>query len=92
MFTKSFFRFPRFKLRRRHYPEFTNFGRDACEVIGARTAKGITGTLSAAEAHRMVAEKQAAAVRAYFAFVEAVMHGEAHSAPTAGQSDAACAP
>jgi hypothetical protein len=56
--------------------DFTKLARDAGDVIAARTIQGIKGTLSAAEAHRMVAEKQAAATKAYFAFTKHAVRGK----------------
>ena len=45
-------------------------GSGASDVIAMRMAQGMTGTLSAAEAHRMIAEKQAAVAQACFAFTK----------------------
>jgi hypothetical protein len=63
--------------------DFTKLARDAGEVIATRTTQGIKGTLSAAEAHRMVAEKQVAAVKAYFAFTKHALRGDMSSAHAA---------
>jgi hypothetical protein len=63
--------------------DVTKLARDAGEVIAARTTQGIKGTLSAAEAHRMVAEKQAAAIKAYFAFTKHALRGEMSSGQAA---------
>jgi hypothetical protein len=67
----------------RNHPQLKDFaklGSDACEVIAARTAQGMTGTLSAAEAYRMIAEKQAAVVQAWFTFTKHALNGELNSA------------
>jgi hypothetical protein len=63
--------------------DFTKLARDAGEVIAARTTQGIKGTLTAAEAHRMVAEKQAAAAKAYFACTKHALSGKMSSAHAA---------
>jgi hypothetical protein len=51
------------------------FGRDVREVMGARLSRAMAGTLRAAEARRMVAEKQSAAVRAQLAYMQALLDG-----------------
>jgi hypothetical protein len=56
-------------------PDLWQFGRDAREVMLARIWRGMTGHLSAAEARRMVLEKQSAAVRAQLAFARALLDG-----------------
>jgi hypothetical protein len=61
--------------------DFAGLARDAGEVIAARTQQAMTGTLTAAEAHRMVAEKQVASVDAYFAFAESFWSGNPQAAP-----------
>lgn len=63
--------------------DFTKLARDASEVIAARTTRGLTGTLSATEAHRMVAEKQAAVMKACFTFTTHALRGRIGSAPAA---------
>jgi hypothetical protein len=63
--------------------DFARLGSDASVVIASRTARGMTGTLSAAEAHRMVAEKQTAAVKAYGAFAKHAFKGDLSSATAA---------
>jgi hypothetical protein len=63
--------------------DFTRLAHEAGEVIAARTTKAISGTLSAAEARRMVAEKQAAAMKAHFAFAKHAVRGEISSAAAA---------
>jgi hypothetical protein len=61
-------------------PDIGEFGFAVRAVIAARTARAMTGKLSAAEARLMVAEKQLAAVRAQLAYMEAVSKGDAASA------------
>ena len=56
-------------------PDLWQFGRDVNEVMWTRIARAMAGTLSAAEAHRMVAEKQSAAVRARLAYMQALLDG-----------------
>jgi hypothetical protein len=60
---------------------FVELARDAGEVIAARTHQALTGTLTATEAHRMIAEKQAASVNAYFAFAKSFWSGDPQAAP-----------
>ena len=72
--------FLRRRLRRRSSPDIGEFSFAAREVIAARVARALTGTLSAAEARLMIAEKQLAAVRAQSAYVNAFLQGEASSA------------
>jgi hypothetical protein len=50
------------------------------EVIAARIARAMSGKLSAAEARLMIAEKQSAALRAQFAYMDAVAKGRAAAA------------
>lgn len=61
-------------------PDLRQFGRDVREVMGTRIARAMAGTLSAAEARRMVLEKQSAAVRAQLIYIQALLDG----APAAG--------
>jgi hypothetical protein len=61
--------------------DFAELASDANAVIAARTQRAMTGTLTAAEAHRMVAEKQAATVDAYFAFAKSALSGRLYAAP-----------
>ena len=68
------------RLRRRSSPDIGEFGVAVREVIAARMARAMTGTLSAAEARLMIAEKQLAAVRAHSAYMHAFLQGEAASA------------
>jgi hypothetical protein len=63
--------------------DFARLGSDASAVIASRIARGMTGTLTAAEAHRMVAEKQAAAVKASGAFAKHAFMGDLDSATAA---------
>ena len=68
------------RLRRRSSMDIGEFGSAVREVIAARMARAMTGTLSAAEARLMVAEKQLAAVRAHSAYMNLFLQGEAASA------------
>jgi hypothetical protein len=61
--------------------DFVELAHDAGEVIAARTHQALTGSLTAAEAHRMIAEKQVASVNAYFAFVKSFLSGNPQTAP-----------
>jgi hypothetical protein len=74
-----------FRLRRKRLElgDFTKLAREAGEVIAARTTKAFSGSLGAGEAHRMVAEKQAAAMEAYLAFTKYALRGQISSASTA---------
>jgi hypothetical protein len=68
---------------RRRQPQFMDFaklGKDAFEVIAARTARGMTGRLSPAETQRMIAEKPAAAAKASFNFMTHALRGDIGSA------------
>lgn len=60
--------------------DFAKLGSDACEVIAARTARGMTGTLSPSEAHRMIAEKRTATAKAGFNFMKHALTGDINSA------------
>ena len=51
--------------------------------MAARLLLAMTGELNASEARLMVEEKRAAAVRALFAYSDAIMKGKAASAPGA---------
>jgi hypothetical protein len=64
-------------------PDLVQFGRDVAEVMGVRISRAMAGTLSAAEARRMVVEKQSAAVRAQLACLQALLDG----APAAGSRE-----
>jgi hypothetical protein len=68
------------RLRRKSPPNLWQFGLAVREVIAARMSRVITGELSAAEALRMVMEKQLAAMRAHLACTESILNGEATSA------------
>jgi hypothetical protein len=68
------------RLRRKSSPDIGEFNIAVREVIAARTARAMTGQLSAAEARLMVAEKQMALVRAQFAYMNAISKGHAGSA------------
>jgi hypothetical protein len=69
--------------KRLELEDFTKLARDAGEVIAARTTKALSGSLDAREAHRMIAEKQAAAMEACFAFTQHALRGEINSASAA---------
>jgi hypothetical protein len=56
------------------------FGRDVRNVMSARIARAMAGDLSAAEARRMVLEKQSAAIRAQHAYARALLNGDLASA------------
>ena len=79
---KVLFEFLR-RLRRKSPPNPWQFGRAVREVMAARMVLAMTGELSAAEARRMVEEKRLAVVRAQLAYTEAILNGEAASAPGA---------
>jgi hypothetical protein len=64
-------------------PDLLRFGRDVREVMGARISRAMAGTLSPAEARRMVVEKHSAAVRAQLAYVRALLNGT----PAAGRRE-----
>jgi len=51
-------------------------GREAREVVLARTGRFMAGTLSAAEARRMILEKPWAGLRAHIAYAQAMLDGE----------------
>jgi hypothetical protein len=68
------------RLRRKPSADIGRFNIAVHDVIAARMERAMTGKLSAAEARLMVAEKQLAAVRAQFAFMDAVSKGSAGSA------------
>lgn len=73
-----------FRFRRRSQkapaPDVFQFGRDVGDVMSTRLTRAMTGELDAAEACRMVGEKQLAAVQAQFAFTRAIMRGKAATA------------
>jgi hypothetical protein len=68
------------RLRRKSQPNFWQFGFAVREVIGARLWRAMTGELSAAEARRMIMEKQLAAVLAHLAYVKSISNGKPASA------------
>lgn len=68
------------RFRRKPSPDVAKFGLAVHEVVAARMERAMTGKLSAAEARLMVAEKQLAAVRAQFVFMDAVSKGNGGSA------------
>jgi hypothetical protein len=63
----------------RHFDSW-QFGRDVRNVMSARIARAMAGDLSAAEARRMVLEKQSAAIRAQHAYARALLNGDLASA------------
>ena len=67
--------------RRKSSPDLLRFGLAAREVMLARLLRAMTGELTAAEARRMVEEKQLAAMHAQVAYTKAILNGEAASAP-----------
>jgi len=79
---KALFEFLRW-LPRKSKPDMRQFSLAVRDVITARMLLAMTGDLSAAEALRMVEEKRWAAVRAKLAYSEAILKGEATSAPAA---------
>lgn len=52
------------------------FGQDVRDVVSTRLTRAMTGELDAAEACRMVGEKQVAALQAQFAYARAIMSGK----------------
>jgi hypothetical protein len=70
--------------KRKMHLDLWQFGLDVREVMWVRTSQAITGELSEAEARRMVLEKQSAAVRAQFAYTQAVLNGD----PASGSHEA----
>ena len=75
MSLKSFRRIIR-RLRQKSPPDVVQFGRDVGEVMSARISRAMTGDLSAAEARRMVLEKQSAGIRAHLAYTQALLKGD----------------
>jgi hypothetical protein len=71
------------RLHRKSPPKLWHFVLAVREVIAARVWRAMTGKLSAAEARRMVIEKQLAAIHAHLAYIESILNGEAASAPGA---------
>jgi len=68
------------RLHRKSPPNLWHFGLAVREVIAARMWRAMTGKLSAAEARRMVMEKQLAAMQAHLAYTKSILNGEAASA------------
>jgi hypothetical protein len=68
------------RLRRKSPPDLWQFGLDVREVMLARISRGMTGDLSAAEARRMVLEKQSAGMRAQLAYTQALLEAGPASA------------
>jgi hypothetical protein len=71
------------RLRRKSPPDLRRLTRDAREVMLTRIARGMAGTLTAAEARRMVLEKGSAGLRAQLAYAQALLDGDAASAARA---------
>jgi hypothetical protein len=59
------------------------FAHDAGAVMMTRIAQGLTGRLTAEEARRMVLEKQSAAMRAQFAYLQHLLTGDPRAANAA---------
>src|SRR5262247_2131472 len=76
---KALFKFL-WRLRRKSRHNLWQFGLAVREVMAARMLLAMTGELSAAEARRMVEEKQLAVVRAQFGYTGAILSGEGASA------------
>src|SRR5258707_13721438 len=74
---------PRLKTRPPADLDLWQFCLDVRAVMLARISRGMNGTLSAAEARRMVVEKQSAAVHAQLACVRALLDGAPASASRA---------
>jgi hypothetical protein len=64
------------RLRRKPPPNLRQFALDVQEVMLARITRGMNGTLSTAEARKMVLEKQAASIRAQMAHAKALLDGD----------------
>src|SRR5689334_24776849 len=77
---RSKFLFKTFRRRRKSPPNLWQFGLAVHDVVAARTLLAASGKLSAAEAHRMIAEKRSAAFRAQLACTEAILRGRSASA------------
>ena len=73
----------RLRRKRPADPDLRQFGHDVAEVMWARISRAMAGTLSAAEARRMVLEKQSAAVHAQLAYLQALLDG----APATGSRE-----
>lgn len=57
-------------------PDLWRFASATGEVMGRRMLRAMIGTLTVAEARRMVEEKRLAALRAHLASAEAMLNGE----------------
>ena len=66
--------------RKTRAPDVFQFGRDVHDVVSTRLTRAMTGELDAAEACRMVGEKQLAAMQAQFAVAQAIMSGKGGTA------------
>jgi hypothetical protein len=71
------------RLRRPSPPDPWQLGVDAREVMLARITRWMTGTLTAAEARRMILEKASAGIRSHLAYGQALFDGNAASASRA---------
>ena len=69
--------------RRKAEPDLWRLGLDTREVMLARISLALSGRLTANEARRMVAEKQSAAWRAHFAYLQWLLQGEPAAAKEA---------
>jgi hypothetical protein len=74
------------RFRRKPPPDLWQLARDARGVMQQRILLAASGRLSAHEARRMIVEKQSAAVRAQFAYLQWLFDGK-----PAAASDAAFA-
>jgi len=68
------------RLGRKPPPDLWQLGLDAREVMSARISRAMFGRLSAAEARRMVLEKQSAAIRAQHVYARALLDADLASA------------
>jgi hypothetical protein len=64
------------RLLRKSPPDLWDLGVGAGEVMLARISRAAAGRLTAAEARRMVVEKQVAGVRAHFVLARAFLDGK----------------
>jgi len=69
--------------RRKAEPDLWRLGLDTREVMLARISLALSGRLTVHEARRMVAEKQSAACRAHFAYLQWLLQGEPAAAKEA---------
>jgi hypothetical protein len=64
------------RIRRKARPDLWQFGADVQDVMARRISSALRGDLTAAEARRMVMEKQSAAIRAQHAYARALLKGD----------------